>query len=114
MQSLPEEIGTPALPSAAADSTTSSPSTVLSSDQLGKLTSELQVVEGNMTVLSEMLGELVPGKEHPSDLQLLQELHGTCQAMQERLVELINQLSNDEITAELLRVNDGLNNLFLR
>lgn len=34
--------------------------------------------------------------------------------MQERLVELINQLSNDEITAELLRINDGLNNLFLR
>lgn len=34
--------------------------------------------------------------------------------MQQRLVELISQLSNDEITAELLRVNDGLNNLFLR
>lgn len=34
--------------------------------------------------------------------------------MQERIVELISQLSNDEITAELLRVNDGLNNLFLR
>lgn len=102
------------MPAATTDSNTSSPSTVLSPDQLGKLTSELRVVEGNMTVLSEMLSELVPGKEPPSDLQLLQELHSTCQAMQERLVDLISQLSNDEITAELLRVNDGLNNLFLR
>lgn len=53
------------------NSSTSSSTATLSSDQLGKLTSELRVVEGNMTVLSEMLGELVPGKERPSDLELL-------------------------------------------
>ncbi|KAJ9580125.1 hypothetical protein L9F63_004198 [Diploptera punctata] len=88
--------------------------TVLTSEQLGKLQSELDVVQGNMVVLSEMLSELTPGKEHPSDLELLQELHSTCQAMQHRLVELIGKLANDEITAELLRVNDELNNLFLR
>ncbi|XP_021938534.1 TOM1-like protein 2 isoform X2 [Zootermopsis nevadensis] len=88
--------------------------TVLTSDQLGKLQSELDVVQGNMVVLSEMLTELTPGKEHPSDLELLQELHSTCQSMQHRLVELIGKLANDEITAELLRVNDELNNLFLR
>ncbi|GFG39314.1 hypothetical protein Cfor_02239 [Coptotermes formosanus] len=87
---------------------------VLTSDQLGKLQSELDVVQGNMAVLSEMLTELTPGKEHPSDLELLQELHSTCEAMQHRLVELIGKLANDEITAELLRVNDELNNLFLR
>lgn len=34
--------------------------------------------------------------------------------MQERLVELISKLSNDELTADLLRINDDLNNLFLR
>lgn len=34
--------------------------------------------------------------------------------MQQRLVELISKLSNDELTAELLRINDDLNNLFLR
>jgi hypothetical protein len=44
----------------------------------------------------------------------LQELHGTCEAMQHRLVELVGKLANDEVTAELLRVNDELNNLFLR
>ena len=39
---------------------------------MAKITSDVQVVEGNMSVLGEMLSELVPGKEHPSDLQLLQ------------------------------------------
>lgn len=34
--------------------------------------------------------------------------------MQTRIVDLISKLSNDEITAELLRINDEMNNLFLR
>lgn len=34
--------------------------------------------------------------------------------MQERIMELINELTGDEITADLLRINDLLNNLFLR
>lgn len=44
----------------------------------------------------------------------LQELHSTCKAMQERVVDLIGKLAHDEMTAELLRINDELNNLFLR
>lgn len=34
--------------------------------------------------------------------------------MQNRIVELIGRINHDEITAELLRLNDELNNLFLR
>lgn len=34
--------------------------------------------------------------------------------MQNRIVELIGRVNHDEITAELLRLNDELNNLFLR
>lgn len=41
-------------------------------------------------------------------------MHATCKAMQERVVDLIGKLANDEMTAELLRINDELNNLFLR
>lgn len=44
----------------------------------------------------------------------MQELHSTCKAMQERVVDLIGKLAHDEMTAELLRINDELNNLFLR
>lgn len=37
-----------------------------------------------------------------------------CSEMQSRLVDLIGRVTHDEITAELLRLNDELNNLFLR
>nr|XP_057905007.1 TOM1-like protein 2 isoform X2 [Doryrhamphus excisus] len=83
-------------------------------EQVGRLRSELDVVRGNIKVLSEMLTEMVPGQEDHSDLELLQELHRTCRAMQQRVVELISRVSNEEVTEELLHVNDDLNNIFLR
>ncbi|CAG9839375.1 unnamed protein product [Diabrotica balteata] len=67
-----------------------------------------------MAVLGEMLFELKPGEAQPDELELLQELHATCQSMQQRLVELIGKISNDGLCEELLRINDELNNLFLR
>lgn len=86
----------------------------LTSEQRVKLQSELDVVQSNMVVLGEMLNEMQPGNEQPDELELLQELSATCHSMQERIVDLISKLSNDEITADLLRINDDLNNLFLR
>lgn len=86
----------------------------LNSAQLTKLQRDLSIVEGNMTVLSEMLSELSPGQEHPTDLDLLHELFKTCRAMQQRLVELIDRVADDRMTAHLLKINDDLNNLFLR
>lgn len=44
----------------------------LTPDQRAKLQSELDVVQGNMAVLGEMLSEVSPGKELPGDLELLQ------------------------------------------
>lgn len=34
--------------------------------------------------------------------------------MQSRIVDLIGRVTDDELTAELLRINDELNNMFLR
>uniref|UniRef100_A0A8C4QUZ7 VHS domain-containing protein n=1 Tax=Eptatretus burgeri TaxID=7764 RepID=A0A8C4QUZ7_EPTBU len=45
---------------------------------------------------------------------LCQDLNKTCRAMQQRVVELLDQVASDEITSDLLRVNDDLNNVFLR
>ncbi|XP_029364429.1 TOM1-like protein 2 isoform X7 [Echeneis naucrates] len=87
---------------------------VLSLIQIGRLRSELDIVRGNIKVMSEMLTEMVPGQEDASDLELLQELNRTCRAMQQRVVELISRVSNEEVTEELLHVNDDLNNIFLR
>lgn len=92
----------------------------LNEQQLAKLQSELDVVQGNMRVLSEMLAYFTSSdqssKQQPdsADLELLNELYSTCKAMQERVVDLIGKLAHDEMTAELLRINDELNNLFLR
>ncbi|KAK2499578.1 hypothetical protein MC885_010060, partial [Smutsia gigantea] len=84
------------------------------SEQIARLRSELDVVRGNTKVMSEMLTEMVPGQEDSSDLDLLQELNRTCRAMQRRIVELVSRVSNEEVTEELLHVNDDLNNVFLR
>uniref|UniRef100_A0A7N8Y4K7 Target of myb1 like 2 membrane trafficking protein n=1 Tax=Mastacembelus armatus TaxID=205130 RepID=A0A7N8Y4K7_9TELE len=83
-------------------------------EQIARLRSELDIVRGNIKVMSEMLTEMVPGQEDASDLELLQELNRTCRAMQQRVVELISRVSNEEVTEELLHVNDDLNNIFLR
>ncbi|XP_051571590.1 TOM1-like protein 2 isoform X1 [Myxocyprinus asiaticus] len=83
-------------------------------EQIARLRSELDIVRGNIKVMSEMLTEMVPGQEDTSDLELLQELNRTCRAMQHRVVELISRVANEEVTEELLHVNDDLNNIFLR
>lgn len=43
-----------------------------------------------------------------------QELNRTCKAMQQRVLELIPRVLNEQLTEELLIVNDNLNNIFLR
>ncbi|XP_074758500.1 target of Myb1 membrane trafficking protein isoform X3 [Athene noctua] len=83
-------------------------------EQIGKLRSELEVVNGNMKVMSEMLTELLPSQAEPSDLELLQELNRTCRAMQQRVLELIPRVLHEQLTEELLLINDNLNNVFLR
>ncbi|XP_013065989.2 TOM1-like protein 2 isoform X2 [Biomphalaria glabrata] len=86
----------------------------LSAEQTTKLRRELDVVHGNIRVMSEMLTELSPSNVDPSDLELLQELNRTCRQMQSRIVELLNEIATEEVTNDLLRVNDDLNNVFLR
>lgn len=86
----------------------------LTPEQIAKLVKDLDVVKGNMAVLNEMLTTLTPGQEHSSDIELLSELHATCKAMQERVVQLISRYSQEDFVTELLQVNDLLNNLFLR
>uniref|UniRef100_A0A3Q1HYS6 Target of myb1 like 2 membrane trafficking protein n=1 Tax=Acanthochromis polyacanthus TaxID=80966 RepID=A0A3Q1HYS6_9TELE len=103
----------PVPPAATQVSTMPSPITA-TPEQIARLRSELDVVRGNIKVMSEMLTEMVPSQEDASDLELLQELNRTCRAMQQRVVELISRVSNEEVTEELLHVNDDLNNIFLR
>lgn len=92
----------------------------LEEQQIKKLKSEIDVVQGNMRVLGEMLqfftDNCKQGTTQPddNDMELLHQLYSTCRSMQERIVELVGKLVDDELTAELLCINDELNNLFLR
>merc|ERR1711910_97581 len=83
-------------------------------EQVAKVRGDLGVTQQNMSIFSEMLSELTPGLEHPEDRSMFEQLHATCRAMQTRLVELIDQVDDDKLTADLLEVNDNMNNLFLR
>ncbi|CAH1794343.1 unnamed protein product [Owenia fusiformis] len=86
----------------------------LNAEQMAKLRSELDTVQGNIRVFGEMLTEMTPTGSSPEDLDLLQELNRTCRQMQQRVVELIDKVANEEVTGELLIINDDLNNVFLR
>uniref|UniRef100_A0A915C8Q3 Target of Myb protein 1 n=1 Tax=Parascaris univalens TaxID=6257 RepID=A0A915C8Q3_PARUN len=81
-------------------------------EQLEKLRKELDIVNNNLKVLREMLSELAPGKENPDDLQLLTELHDTCVQMQSRVRDLIRAIVSEQVTNELLVLNDEFNNVF--
>lgn len=86
----------------------------LTPDQLEKLNHELGIVQGNIAVFEDMLNELTPGQEHADDHELLTELNHTCRGMQQRIMELIDSVLNEDVTIELLRINDSLNNTFVR
>ncbi|XP_069511026.1 TOM1-like protein 1 isoform X2 [Ambystoma mexicanum] len=81
---------------------------------IGKIYSELEVVKTNVTVMSAILLENAPDTTNLEDLDLLQKLNTTCRIMQERIMELLVTVHNDDVTAELIQVNDDLNNAFLR
>eukprot|EP00118_Oscarella_pearsei_P028517 m.2350 g.2350 ORF g.2350 m.2350 type:complete len:574 (+) comp8589_c0_seq2:43-1764(+) len=83
-------------------------------DQIGKIRSEVDVVLGNLRVLSDMLSALTPGQEDPSDWELLRDLNVTCRNMQSRIVDLLSRIVSEELTGELLHCNDELNNVFTR
>ncbi|XP_045525905.1 TOM1-like protein 2 isoform X2 [Pieris brassicae] len=90
----------------------------LSESQTSKLRADLSVVEGNMTVMNDMLNELTAQpytQHHESDIQLLDELADTLRAMQSRVAELVGRVSDEcPLTAQLLLTNDQLHNLLLR
>lgn len=71
-----------------------------SPEQMSKLRQDLDIVNVNITVLCELLGSLTPNREPPEEFTLLQQLFASSKEMQKRILELIQHISNEEVSCK--------------
>ncbi|CAH8620036.1 unnamed protein product [Schistosoma rodhaini] len=86
----------------------------LNTSQRIKLTEDLSIVETNINVLNDLLAELRPDTVTVDDLNLLKELNCTCRIMHQRVMEFLSQVSDEEVTNNLIQVNENLTNTLSR
>ncbi|XP_034568019.1 target of Myb protein 1 isoform X2 [Notolabrus celidotus] len=88
-------------------------SSAFTPSQVQKLKTELGVVRGNLTMMSDMMSQLDPVTVQQADMELL-ELYTVCKDMQERIVKIVPRLSEEKLIEELLATNDEMNTTFTR
>ncbi|XP_048222784.1 TOM1-like protein 1 [Perognathus longimembris pacificus] len=103
----------PTAPALSSITATKNPTISLVPEQIGKLHSELDMVKMNVRVMTAILLENTPGSENLDDIELLQKLYKTGREMQERIMDLLVVVENEDLTVELIQVNEDLNNAIL-
>lgn len=57
---------------------------------------ELESVHNNTRLLNEMLDNYKPGQASPEDLELIKELHQTCEGLRPKIVRLASETQDNE------------------
>ncbi|XP_017771765.1 PREDICTED: ADP-ribosylation factor-binding protein GGA3 [Nicrophorus vespilloides] len=74
--------------------------------------SELESVLNNVRLLNEMLDSYIPGTSSIDELDIINELHDSCQRMRQSIVKLASEAQNTEDITAILRANDELGQVF--
>lgn len=85
----------------------------LEGEGYSKISQDLDIVRTSIEMFTEIL-QLLMSKNEDSDWQLAADLNTTCRQMKGRIVDLIEKVANEDLTIELLRLNDELNNIFIK
>lgn len=87
---------------------------VLEGDGYNKISQDLTVVQTSVDMFNDIMGVLETKGDDESDWKLAADLNVTCHQMKDRIVDLIERVANEDLTMEFLRLNDDLNNIFIK
>lgn len=87
---------------------------VLEGEGYNKISQDLSVVQTSIEMFQDILKLLESPGATDSDWRLAADLNATCRQMKARIVDLIERVANEDLTIELLRLNDDLNNIFTK
>ena len=87
---------------------------VLEGDGYNKISQDLTVVQSSIEMFTDIMKVLESSENLESDWKLAADLNTTCRQMKDRIVDLIERVANEDLTIELLRLNDDLNNIFTK
>ncbi|XP_044261949.1 ADP-ribosylation factor-binding protein GGA3 [Tribolium madens] len=75
--------------------------------------SELESVQNNVRLLNEMLDSYKPGISSADELDLIKELHQSCERLRQNLMKLTAETQqNEEILGDVLQASDELSHVF--
>lgn len=84
-------------------------------ETISKKISEVERVSNNVILLSEMLESYQPNQSSFEELELIKELHQSCERLKPNLVRLASEVQdNEEFLNKLLSVSDALDQVVVK